>query len=277
MYFAFAATGLPPSLRDRLREQVGVLLVVALEGDREVEHRLLQQPALGAHLVGGDRLELGAERGVEDAHVALGRRRLACFAASASLPGEQRDCGAGEHESRESGGTRAGGRGRGLSRKRKRTWISPVDGCGARSRVRQFGVRATFATMRSQRSPVEGEGVARSRRRRSRAIDSRKQAPRAEEAGAHRRFGDARGGRGFLDRSSPRRRATRIPCGTHREARRSLASSMRAFFAQHRGVGARGSARARALSSMARLVRGRHRGVISSAAACALPRRRAPR
>jgi hypothetical protein len=48
-------------------------LVVSLELLREREHRLLQQTALGADLVCRDRLELGGERGIENADVACFR------------------------------------------------------------------------------------------------------------------------------------------------------------------------------------------------------------
>jgi len=65
-------------------------------GHRQIEHGLLQQPAVRADLVGGDRLELGAERGVEDAHV--GGAGLAAFRRQRFLPGEQRDCRAREQQ-----------------------------------------------------------------------------------------------------------------------------------------------------------------------------------
>ena len=69
---------------------------MSLEGDRKVKHGLLQEAALGANLVCGDRLEVGAERGVEYPRVRFsgrcgrGRERVA--------PREQRDSGAGKHD-----------------------------------------------------------------------------------------------------------------------------------------------------------------------------------
>src|SRR5207244_3090170 len=81
-----------------LREHLRMLLVVALESHREVEHGLLQQAALGAHLVGGDRLELRAERGVEDAHVRRGR--LVALRRERIASGEERDGRAREKEPR---------------------------------------------------------------------------------------------------------------------------------------------------------------------------------
>ena len=68
-----------------------MLFMMPLECHGEVERRLLQQSALGAQLVGGDRFKLGAESTVQDADVirgcvvVLGRKRVAS--------GEQRnDC-----------------------------------------------------------------------------------------------------------------------------------------------------------------------------------------
>ena len=107
-YFAFAVTGVPPSFCDGFREHVRVLLVMALERDGEIEHRLLQQAALGAHLVGGDRFVLGAERGVEDADVAGGG--VAGGRGEHVAAGEERDGGAGEHSARAHEASRGGRR-----------------------------------------------------------------------------------------------------------------------------------------------------------------------
>ena len=69
---------------------------MALEGDGEIQHRLLQQARLRAHLVGRDRLELGGERGIEDADIgfdgrtALGRQHV--------IAGEHGDGGCGEQQ-----------------------------------------------------------------------------------------------------------------------------------------------------------------------------------
>jgi hypothetical protein len=71
-------------------------LVVALEGQRQLAHRLFQQAAVRAQLVGGDRFELDVEGGVQDRRVAgagragLGRQRV--------TPGQQRDRGAGQQQ-----------------------------------------------------------------------------------------------------------------------------------------------------------------------------------
>jgi hypothetical protein len=67
-------TGVPPSFCT-VFASVGVLLVLALERDGEIQHRLLQKAAVGTHLVGGDRLVFGCERGVQDADVAGGGAR----------------------------------------------------------------------------------------------------------------------------------------------------------------------------------------------------------
>src|SRR5262245_53942272 len=71
---------------------------MALERQREIERGFLQQLAFRARLIGGDRLELGAQCGVEDLHVlgvggtGGGGERLTA--------GEQRDRGARQHEAR---------------------------------------------------------------------------------------------------------------------------------------------------------------------------------
>src|SRR5262249_48252100 len=57
-------------LLDRRDQCVAVTFVVRLEEDRGVEHRLLQQTALRAELVGVDGLVLEAERDVEDVDIA---------------------------------------------------------------------------------------------------------------------------------------------------------------------------------------------------------------
>ena len=73
-----------------------MLLVVALECQREIEHRFLQQAALSADLIGGDRFEFRAERGIQDAHIR--GRGLAAFGRQRLLPGEQRDRRPGEQQ-----------------------------------------------------------------------------------------------------------------------------------------------------------------------------------
>jgi hypothetical protein len=72
-----------------------MLLVLALECQRQIEHRLLQQAAVRSDLVGRDRFQFGAKRGVEDAHIGGGG--LAAFRQSL-LPGEQRDGRAREQQ-----------------------------------------------------------------------------------------------------------------------------------------------------------------------------------
>ena len=74
-----------------------MLLVVGLEQHGHFEHRLLQQAALGAELVGADRLVLERQRGVEDADVvggvAVARLGEAIFsqpASSATAEAEER-------------------------------------------------------------------------------------------------------------------------------------------------------------------------------------------
>ena len=73
-----------------------MLLVMTLEGQREVEHRLLQQLAFGAELVGRDRFEFSAERGVENLRV--GRSGFAGAGGKRMLAGKQRNCGAGKNQ-----------------------------------------------------------------------------------------------------------------------------------------------------------------------------------
>ncbi|EWS55621.1 hypothetical protein X551_01571 [Methylibium sp. T29] len=74
-----------------------MLLVMALEAQCEVQHAGLQQLALGAQLIGGDRLELGTEGGVEDLHI------LGCGAAGLGgeglVAGEQRHGRTGQRQS----------------------------------------------------------------------------------------------------------------------------------------------------------------------------------
>ena len=71
---------------------------MSLERDSEIEHRFLQQAALRADLIRGDRFVLGAERGVENADVAgsgVAGRRSEDVAA-----GEQGNRGAGQNRAR---------------------------------------------------------------------------------------------------------------------------------------------------------------------------------
>ena len=52
-----------------LGEKIGVCLVLTLELHGEIEHRLLQKPAVRGELIGYHRSELAAERRVEDVRV----------------------------------------------------------------------------------------------------------------------------------------------------------------------------------------------------------------
>ncbi len=89
--------GLAAQLGYRPGEQVGMLLVMALEAQREVQHAGMQQLALGAQLIGGDRLEFGAEGGVGNLNVlgpgAIGLSREGLVA------GEQRHGRTGQRQS----------------------------------------------------------------------------------------------------------------------------------------------------------------------------------
>ena len=69
---------------------------MALEGEGQIEHRLLQQLALGTELIRRDRLELRAERCVQDLHVLrIGGARVG---RECVLAGEQRNRRAGEKQ-----------------------------------------------------------------------------------------------------------------------------------------------------------------------------------
>ena len=77
-----------------------MLLVVALEGDCDTEYVLAQQAALGADLIGRDRLVLGAQRGVEDAHVGFrgGVTGLGSRGGQRMVPAEQGHRGGRQHQ-----------------------------------------------------------------------------------------------------------------------------------------------------------------------------------
>src|SRR5690606_2530970 len=79
-------------LLNRLRQRVDMRLMMALELDRQIEHGLLQQSAVGAELIGGHGLLLRAQRGVEDGDVVVRRRRMSLATqCEAFLAGEQCD------------------------------------------------------------------------------------------------------------------------------------------------------------------------------------------
>jgi hypothetical protein len=71
---ALGRHGRAAELADGGDQRIAVLLVVRLEQHGHFEHRLLQQAALGAELVGADRLVLERQCRVEDADV-VGRTR----------------------------------------------------------------------------------------------------------------------------------------------------------------------------------------------------------
>ena len=70
-------------------------LVLTLELYREIEHRFLEEPAVGADLIGGYRLVFGAEHGVKDAGV------LGCVAAGGMgfAAGQESDAARRQHGS----------------------------------------------------------------------------------------------------------------------------------------------------------------------------------
>ena len=64
------------TMRECSGERSGVFLMVPLELLRHRQRRFAEQTAFGTDLIGRDRLELGAERRVEDAHIRLKRFRI---------------------------------------------------------------------------------------------------------------------------------------------------------------------------------------------------------
>src|SRR5574338_601018 len=167
----------------RFGEQFGMLLVVPLELHRQIQHRLLQQAAAVAHRVGGDGLQFGAERGIEDAHVRLRSIMLAAlFGGQRRTPRHQghrrgRQGGAGTGQEAAPAQVFEGGKGMDSDDHDELLgWVAKSSAPGSATAARESPRRAwTRDTMRSQRWPSNAKTLSSSGPRRC-PRDSRRRA-----------------------------------------------------------------------------------------------------